>query len=421
VQPRLFGSELQPVLEMLDREHDNVRIALRWASESGESDVGPRLAGALWRFWQVRGYLREGRAWLERLLAIARPVEPTSGRGRALNAIGFLAFLQGDYETAHPLLAESVEIRRALGERHDLVESLTNLGVLLRCLGQRPQARAVLTEALSVSRALGDRAWEGRTLNKLARLTYYEGDLTTALALHQEGVAAVRLAGNTWDMAIALGDMGDVYHALGKADTARRHYAESLSLWLELGDERGIAQGLEGFAILGMADARPEHAVRLIGTAQAIRERITELNSPNRRATLARLLETARADLGDVYAAAWAAGYGASPDAAVAEALADRPVDTLTGAPSSALADSTDPVGSDVGSAPPPAIRLTGREREVVQLISQGQTNRRIATALVISERTVEWHVSNVLSRLGLRSREQLALWAREHGIIPAH
>ena len=134
-QPRLFGTELQPLLDVLDREHDNLRLALRWSSEATESDVGPRLAGALWRFWQVRGYLREGRAWLERLLATAMPAEPTSARARALNAIGFLAFLQGDYETAQPLLAESVEIWRALDDRRGLVESLTNLGVLLRCVG----------------------------------------------------------------------------------------------------------------------------------------------------------------------------------------------------------------------------------------------------------------------------------------------
>ena len=115
----------------------------------------------------MRGYLREGRAWLERMLATAMPADRTSARARALNAIGFLAFLQGDYDTALPLLAESVDIRRALDDRPGLVESLTNLGVLLRCVGDGAGARQVLEEALAVSRALGDRAWEGRALNKL--------------------------------------------------------------------------------------------------------------------------------------------------------------------------------------------------------------------------------------------------------------
>ena len=70
----------------------------------------------------------------------------------------------------------------------------------------------------------------------------------------RQGIAAVRQAGNAWDVAIALGDLADVRHALGDDAAARRHYAESLELWLELGDERGVAQGLEGFAILASAD-----------------------------------------------------------------------------------------------------------------------------------------------------------------------
>ena len=102
--------------------------------------------------------------------------------------------------------------------------------------------------------------------------------------LHQEAIAIVRADGNDWDVAIALGDLGDVLHAQGDDAAARRHYAESLQLWLELGDERGVAQGLEGFAVLAAADGHPERAVRLIGAARAIRERITEPNSPSRRA-----------------------------------------------------------------------------------------------------------------------------------------
>jgi tetratricopeptide (TPR) repeat protein len=321
---RLFGADLQPLLDQLEREHDNFRLALRWSSEVPSGDVGPRLAGALWRFWQVRGYLREGRAWLERLLATARPMEPTSAWARALNAIGFLTFLQGDYEASRPLLEESVEVWRTLNDRGGLVESLTNLGVLLRCVGDGVRARGLFEEALTVSRALGDRAWEGRTLNKLARLTFYERDLAAARLLHEQGLAAVREAGNAWDVAIALGDLADVSHALGDDASARQLYAQSLELWLELGDERGIAQGLEGFAILAGAASRWARVTRLLGAAHAIRERITEPSSPNRWATLETLLDTARAILGAAYTTIWDGGGTATPDQAAAEALSDH-------------------------------------------------------------------------------------------------
>jgi non-specific serine/threonine protein kinase len=260
-------------------------------------------------------------------------------------------------------------------------------------------------------------------MNKLARLTFYEGDLNAARALHEEAIATVRPAGNAWDVAIALGDLGDVLHAQGNDAEARRHYAESLRLWLELGDERGVAQGLEGFAILAAADARMERAVRLIGAARAIRERITEPNSPSRRNALERLLAAAHADLGPAYDPAWSSGSASSPAEAVAEAMADGESLRAVGGSRAVTIVTGSFGGTDVASpstAPAELVPLTDREREVVELIANGLTNRRIADELVVSERTVEWHVSKLLSRLGLQSRAQLALWALDQGILTA-
>jgi predicted ATPase/DNA-binding CsgD family transcriptional regulator len=406
-EPRLFSPEQELLLAQLEREHDNLRLALGWSSEAGDVEVGLRLAGALWRFWQVRGYLREGRAWLDRLLTTAGAAERTIGRARALNAIGFLTFLQGDYDTAQPLLEESLAIRRALNDRQGIVESLTNLGLLLRCRGRTAEARLLFEEALGVSRALGDRAWEARTLNKLARLVFYEGDHAAARALHEESLARGRQAGNTWDIAIALGDLGDVSHALGDDAAARGLYAQSLAVWQELGDERGIAQGLEGVAILAAATSRPEQAVRLLGAAHAMRERITEPSSPSRRASLERLLDAARAALGEAaYTRAWAAGRAMPPDQAVAEALADRESAPPARGPRAASALGPGP------AADPDA--LTTREREVAALIARGLSNREIAEELVVSERTVEWHVANILGKLGLESRAQVIVRVTE-------
>jgi DNA-binding CsgD family transcriptional regulator len=60
---------------------------------------------------------------------------------------------------------------------------------------------------------------------------------------------------------------------------------------------------------------------------------------------------------------------------------------------------------------------LTAREREVAILIAAGQTNREIAEALVLGERTIETHVSNILGKLELASRREVARWAAEHGL----
>ena len=60
---------------------------------------------------------------------------------------------------------------------------------------------------------------------------------------------------------------------------------------------------------------------------------------------------------------------------------------------------------------------MTEREREVVSLIGRGLMNREIADRLVVSERTVEWHISNIYNRLSVRSRAQLAVWSQENGL----
>jgi two-component system, NarL family, response regulator LiaR len=66
-----------------------------------------------------------------------------------------------------------------------------------------------------------------------------------------------------------------------------------------------------------------------------------------------------------------------------------------------------------------PVERLTGREQEVLTRIARGLTNRQIADALAISEKTVSVHVSNLLSKLGLASRTQAALYATRAGLVP--
>jgi predicted ATPase/DNA-binding CsgD family transcriptional regulator len=403
-EPRLFGAEQQELLARLEREHDNLREALRRAAEGRDVELGLRLAGRLWRFWQVRGHLREGHAWLDRLLSRPDAATPTAGRATALNALGFLAFLQGDYDAARRPLEESLAIRRALDDRRGVVESLTNLGLLLRCRDRYEPARSHLEEALAQSRALGDPTWEGRVLNNLARLAFYAGDYVEARALHEASLAKERLVGNSWDIAIAQGDLADVAHATGDHAAARSLYAESLALWRVLRDERGIAQCLEGFALLDATAARPERAVRLLAAAALLRRRIAEPPSPARRMRLAQLLATARASLGEqAYDEVRAHGQAMSLEGAVRYALGrTQPEAAPTGA-----------------AAEPDHAGLSPREREVAAWVARGLTNRQIAAALVIGERTVDTHVRNILGKLGFDFRAQIASWATERGLAP--
>ena len=329
IAPRLHGPHQARWLDRLDAEHGNLRAAMAWSAEHN-LDLALGLGGALWRFWQVRGHVPEGRAWLERVVAAdaARPARPpTPSRARALNAVAFLAFMAGAYERATARYRETLAIRRALDDREGIAESLNNLGLTLRCIGDHRGANDLFEQALHQTRALGNRAREANILNNLARSAYYQRQYAAAQALHEQALTAGRESGDAWAVAICLGDLGDVNQAQGDADTARRLYEESLAAWRALGDLRGVAQCLEGFAGL-IIGARPEQAVRLFGAGAAVREAIGEPSSLLRRAQLEQTLARLRATLGpERFGAAWSEGRSLSAEQAVEVALAPNAAD----------------------------------------------------------------------------------------------
>jgi DNA-binding NarL/FixJ family response regulator len=158
-------------------------------------------------------------------------------------------------------------------------------------------------------------------------------------------------------------------------------------------------------AHLALLQGDSERAARLSGAVDAQREAIGAALLPDERADHVQTVSTVRFLQGDAaFAAAWAAGRAMSPGQAIDYALG-------TARPASIV------------RIEPPAPRrpdlLTPRERDVAILVARGRTNRQIAEALVVSERTVEWHVANLLGKLGLETKAQLAVWAHEHGLLP--
>jgi DNA-binding NarL/FixJ family response regulator len=75
-------------------------------------------------------------------------------------------------------------------------------------------------------------------------------------------------------------------------------------------------------------------------------------------------------------------------------------------------------MASGTRPADAPTLDLTRREREVAALIARGLTDREIAHALGITEGTTGIHVVHILSKLGFRSRTQVAVWAAKHGLV---
>src|SRR5262249_43203860 len=151
------GADQQAWLEKLETEHDNLRSALTWSATAGsDAENGLRLASALWRFWFIRGYIDEGRRFLSEHLAAVQEGQATY-RGKALCGAGIMEWQQGNYSSARARCEESLKLRRELGDRAAIAETLTALGIVVREQGNLRLAREQHEESLSLRRELGDR------------------------------------------------------------------------------------------------------------------------------------------------------------------------------------------------------------------------------------------------------------------------
>ncbi|MFL5591240.1 MAG: tetratricopeptide repeat protein [Ktedonobacteraceae bacterium] len=459
-------------LEQLEREHDNLRTALRWLVEREEVEMALRLAGALCQFWVVRGHLSEGRQWLEGMLSGSN-LETVSMRVRAkaLNGAGVMAYTQGDYGHAKVLCQESLELFRKLGNRHGIASSVNGLAfvalvagdyaaasamfeeslVLFRELGDKwnladtlyfsalaasfrvdqtdtAAARSMVEESLAISRELRDQRGLAYSLNLLGFVSLLQGEGAAACPLIEESLAIHKALGNRQGIAYTSLTFGWFSLSQGDYVAARARYEKSLAIMIELDDRWFIAACLEGLAMTAAQTSTGESlasalwAARLWGTAEALREAISVPLRSFERAINEWGIAKVRSQLGEeAFTAAWAEGRTMtpaevsllSPDSAAQE----RAVETVGASRADTLSKLTQSA-STVTSLPNSAAGLTGREVEVLRLLAMGLTNAQIAERLVISLLTVKAHVRSIYSKLDIASRSAATRYAIEHKLV---
>ncbi|MGB6402472.1 MAG: protein kinase, partial [Candidatus Sulfotelmatobacter sp.] len=170
------GAEGMEWSERFAREHENFRAGLQWLTETGDAEWGLRLGTALFRFWEIREYLAEGRDQLDKLLKLAGAAGPTKGRARALFAAGVLAGEQGDYASADKLINESQDIALQLGDKEGVAVSLNALAVFARDRSDVARAHILFEATLGLWRELGDQKAIARALSNLANVLKLQGD-----------------------------------------------------------------------------------------------------------------------------------------------------------------------------------------------------------------------------------------------------
>ena len=248
-QAELAGPQQVAWLQRLEEEHDNLRLALEWLLRPEESvELFVRLAGRLSEFWSRRGYLSEGRRWLEvalrRLSGVSSLPASSTWKAYVLNQAGILAHAQGDYRAARRHLEETLALARKLEDTPGIATALANLGNVAYDQGDYPRARTYYEETLALARKLGDTSAIARTLNNLGNVAYAQGDYRAAPTHLEEVLALARELGDTSGIATALINLGNVAYDQGDYPRARAYYEETLALARELGDTSGIARTL---------------------------------------------------------------------------------------------------------------------------------------------------------------------------------
>jgi predicted ATPase/class 3 adenylate cyclase/DNA-binding XRE family transcriptional regulator len=296
-------------LNRLQQEHDDFRSALAWSTApAGAAEAGLRLVTALWWFWWMRGYLSEGRRWLESALA-ASSATPPALRAGTLIILGSLALEQGDTEQAAAAYTESQALCRAVQDSRNLAASLTGLGNLAFTQGDHERAAALLEECLALYRDLHDEEGLANALINLGEVCLARDDFGRAGEMFGESLALCEHLKDQSGMAASVISLGDVMLAQSDHGRAEAHFGRGLALYGALSHKRGVAAALRKLGYVASYRGECGRAARLLGAAEGLRDAIGASLLPTEQTNTAQTLASVRAQLGDAaFTAAYAAG-----------------------------------------------------------------------------------------------------------------
>jgi len=358
-----------------------------------------RLAGSLGFFWFVRGHMREAVGWLEKGLE-QKGGASSAAVAKALRFLGsILIFSENkDFKQISELLEKSLEFYKELNDRSGIAWVLNQLGLIAMIQGELKEAKGLFEESLVIREEEGE-PWDiAQTLGNLSSLALRQNKQANAKDFTERTLTWYRRAGDQRGIARTTVDLAQIVQTEGDFAKAAKLLTESLTQQAKFGDYWSSANVLERLANLTHKQGNSKRAAILSGTAETLRE---EVGMPMQEFELKAYendLAAIRENLGEqAFIQAWTRGREMTLEQAV-QFAAQEP-ESQAPAP----ADKKKPGG------------LTRREREAAVLIAEGLSNRDIAEAMTVTEKTVEAYVTRILRKLGFDSRVQIATWVVEN------
>jgi non-specific serine/threonine protein kinase len=389
------GPEQVVWYQRLTREHANLRAALEFSlAAPAEHGAALEMVAALLFFWVACGHPREGRHYLERVLALGHPPGPTLAK--AWWVCGWICAMQGDNAAAERRLAESRRYADTPASAW-----IAYVSAMIALFRGNPVRALALAEASARLHRASDPAGIGLIVAFSAQsiALAFAGEFDREDALIEQMRALCDGHRERWLRSYADYTRGLAEMRRGNAEAAVSYCRDALRFKRRLGDSTGTAMAVDVLATAAVTLGEADRAARLLGIAHRVWATVglPQLGSPDLVAARAAVETKARQKAGDHgFDAAYADGLGLGLEAGIDYALGEP---DRTGPP--------EPTPGAGNWAP-----LTRREREVAVLVAEGLTNQQIADRLVIGRRTANTHLEHILTKLDFTSRAQIAAWA---------
>jgi predicted ATPase/DNA-binding CsgD family transcriptional regulator len=393
--------ELVEWLKRMDGEADNVRAALAHCLQGPDHALGVSMVGSLLWYWTARA-TSEGAYWLDLYLE-NRDADATddAAMARALFARGFVSMVLGDAMTAAPVLDEA-EAKARAGRDSPLLARILSVAAGIHVMrGQLDEARSELREAKTLAQGFDDPGVDAMLALTEGFIALGEADVEPVGRVFAEWAPRARDRGDLPTLSYLLSSYGFSLLQQDQPDQAGPLLQESLGIERRLENRDMILYDLDGLASQAAMGGRPQRSARLLGAAKNLQAQTGIRLMPHMEPVLAHARETIVASLGiPAVELEVEAGMRMSTDEAIAYAL-----------------DEKKPAGRDAPIDTRKVTQLSKRELEVARRVADGMSNKEIASRYFLSERTVETHVSNILNKLGINSRAEVARWVeRELG-----
>jgi predicted ATPase/DNA-binding SARP family transcriptional activator len=307
------------LLDQLELEHDNIRAAIAFLDSTNDHERVLRLVGAVWRFWYLRGHLREGRLRLE--TALGHDAKPTLSRAKALNGAAAMAINAGDLASARARAEEGLALHRRLGDDVGAAYAAFMLANVLVEQLELDRAQDLYEASIREFRTHGADAWSLLAARHLAYLYQQRGDQSHAQALHAENLQRARATGHDRFAATSLSALADFALADGRAGEALELLAESLELHRNLGDLLDTAVDLALFTWALAREGEYEIATCLAAALDAVGDDIGARNKAVSAHTQQTLTATRQHLEPETYNEAWQHGRTLTLREAVVVAL----------------------------------------------------------------------------------------------------